>query len=55
MDLLPNKIDIMLQYSETYKIQENMHNFVVLSVKIDLEVNNSLKSKLFILYSCYNL
>ena len=32
-----------------------MHDSVVLTVKIDLEVNNSLKSKLFILYSRYNL
>ena len=41
--------------SGTYKIHENMHDFVVFTVKIDLEVSNSLKSKLFILYSRYNL
>ena len=41
--------------SGTYKIQENMHDFVVLTVKIDLEVNNSIKSKLFLLYSRFNL
>ena len=32
-----------------------MHDFVVLTVKLDLEVNNSLKSRLFILYSRYTL
>ena len=50
MVLLPNEINKMLNtLSGTYKMQENMHDFVVLTVKIDLEVNNS-KSKLFILY-----
>ena len=42
MVLLPNKVCIKLQYfSGTYKIQENIHEFVLVTVKIDLEVNNS--------------
>ena len=41
--------------SGTYKIQENLHDVVLLTVKIDLEVKNSLKSTIFILYSRYYL
>ena len=56
MFLLPNKFCIKLQYfSGTHKIQENIHDFVLLTVNINVEVKISLKSKLFILYSRYNL
>ena len=54
--VLPNKVCIKLQYfSRTYKIQEIKRDSVLLTVKIDLEDNNSFKSKLFILYLRSNL
>ena len=46
--------------SGTYKIQETMHDFVVLTVNIDLEVNNSLSQNFSfsihaIIYNSYSL